>query len=120
MVAVPFKGVVESTYGSGAPGPAYRFSANDVAGGMVTFDDIPGTPSFIQFPAGLRLSDIKISAAGTDTKALVVTRGTETTSRIFRQAPLVETLALDGKQRLGNAFGLPLAPGLQYGIKQLT
>lgn len=120
MAAVPFKGIIETMDAAGNAGPAYRFSASDVANAFCTFDDLPGTPSFVQFGPGLRLAGIKLSATGTDTKALQITRGVAATERIIRQAPLVETLAIDDRQRLGQAYGAQLVPGAQYGLKQLA
>lgn len=121
MAATPFKGVVETMKANGAPGPAFRFSASDVANAYVTFDDIPGAPSYLQLPGGLRLADIKISAAGVDTKAIVITRGTSTTDNIIRDAVLVETLSgMSPQARLGRLYGAPLQPGVQYGFKQLA
>lgn len=121
MAATPFKGTVQSIDGAGRPGPSFRFSGSDVANAFVTFDDLPGTPSFIQFPPGLRLGDITVSAAGVDTKAFAITRGTATTDKIIRHAPLVETLSgMTAQSRLGALYGSALAPGLQYGLKQVA
>lgn len=121
MAATPFKGTIQSSDARGAPGPSFRFSASDVANAFVTFDDIPGTPSFVQFPGGLFLEDITVSASGVDTKALVITRGTAQTDKIIRDAPLVETLSgMNGKSRLGALYRQPLQALVQYGLKQLA
>lgn len=120
MAATPFKGAVVTEEMNGKPGPSYAFSASDVAAAFVTFDDLPGTPSFFRLDRPLRIKDILLSAAGVDTKRLVVTRGTETTTKVLRDAAMVETLSVTAQSRCQGLYDKVLAPGIEYGFKQLA
>lgn len=113
-----FKGTLDTMLPSGAAGPSLRFSASDVAAAAVTWDDLPGTPSFFM-GKGYRLADLTVSAVGGAVVALQFRRGTADTDKIIRIGKLLETLAgMDGKSRLGQLYGARLDANVEYALIQ--
>lgn len=99
MAPAPFKGTVTL---QGKSGNTYEvpMSFSDVAGAAGT-DDRSGV-GFFQAPEPVAIVDIALSAAGTDTVRLELRAGGVDTGRTWRNASILQSLALP---RLPRAAG---------------
>lgn len=119
MAPTPYAGTLRCRKLKDGKPASYRFTASDVAGELVTFDDLGDRTAIVVPSGGLEVVDLTLKGAGVDTDTLRVRKGTSDGS-IFLDHALLANTTTDRATRLQDLLGARLEPGEEYGFVQVA